>query len=344
MKKVLVAACAAVLGVIVLVSVCLMAVVSGQQSATAAGVATSLTGVPDAYKPWITKASQACKFPALTPALLAAQLHQESGFNANVTSPAGAQGAAQFMPGTWATWGRDDDGDGNVSPFNIGDAVMSQGRFMCSLLGEAQSSGIAGDIQALALAGYNAGWNAVTTAHGIPPYPETQNYVSTILAAMPQYQGGTTAGTTVTGTGTGADAVRRAMTQLGVPYSYGGGSPGGPSTGFCDSVGGVLNGVCLATSTVGWDCSSLVQYGYWPSRHLPRTAAEQYAATSDHPVAQADLQVGDLLFWSNSTGIHHVALYAGNGQILEAPKTGQQVKISALSSKSASEYYGATRP
>ncbi|MBV6700301.1 C40 family peptidase [Kitasatospora aureofaciens] len=329
---------------LLLVAYVVTSVISGQESATAAGVSTSLTGVPDAYRPWLAKASEACKYPALSPALLAAQLDTESGFNANARSPAGAEGPAQFIPGTWATWGRDDAGDGHPSPFNIADAVMAQGRFMCSLLGDAQSSGIPGDVRGLALAGYNAGWGPVAQHHGIPPYAETQNYVTTILAAVPKFQGGATTATQVTGTGTGPDAVRRAQTQLGLPYSWGGGSPAGPSTGFCDGVNGIRNGVCLAQTTVGWDCSSLVQYAYWPTRQLPRTAAEQYSATSDHPVARANLQPGDLLFWSNAHGIYHVAIYAGNDQMVEAPKTGDVVKVATLDAMPAGDYYGATRP
>ncbi|WP_229929306.1 C40 family peptidase [Kitasatospora xanthocidica] len=74
------------------------------------------------------------------------------------------------------------------------------------------------------------------------------------------------------------------------------------------------------------------------------TAADQYHATSGRPVAKADLQVGDLLFWNNSTGIYHVALYAGDGKILEAPRTGDHVKIAGIDAMPAGDYYGATRP
>jgi cell wall-associated NlpC family hydrolase len=341
-KKAQAAACTLLLALAAGVLCALAALVS---TTTAAAAGPSLTEVPDAFQPWIQRASRQCRHPALTPALLAAQLYQESKFYPAARSAAGAEGPAQFMPETWDVWGRDADGNGSTSPHDIGDAVTAQGRFVCSLLGQAASSGYPGDPRALALAGYNAGWGNVEAAGGIPHFPETQNYVTTILANVPRFQGKTTS-PEVTASGTGPDALRKAVTQLGLPYSYGGGSPAGPSTGFCADGNGYRNGRCVATSTVGWDCSSLVQYAYWPARHLPRTAAEQYTATADRPVAHADLRQGDLLFWSHggTGGIYHVAIYAGSGRIAEAPKTGDVVKVAATTTMPATDFYGATRP
>ncbi|MGV9277735.1 C40 family peptidase [Streptomyces griseosporeus] len=304
-----------------------------------------LRGVPEEFRPWILKASKECKHPELTPALLAAQLNQESGFRTGLTSHAHAEGPAQFTPGTWATWGQDADGDDEASPWSIGDAVTAQGRYMCHLLGEAKASGFGGDVRALALAGYNAGWSAVQKYKGIPPYKETQNYVEAILASMPRFKGPGLL--EVSGSGTGPDALRKAATRLGTPYAYGGGGPAGPSTGFCDGTNGYLDGRCAATSTVGFDCSSLVQYAFWPDLKLPRTAAAQYGATSDRPVSRQDLQPGDLLFWSHggSGAIYHVAIYAGDGNVLHAPRTGRTVEVAPLTSAMPSaDYFGATRP
>ncbi|MFJ4622553.1 NlpC/P60 family protein [Streptomyces sp. NPDC088812] len=349
--KVLIRAAAAVIGLFLLAVTGLVAAVLVDEDAAADELSDGgggLQGVPAEFRPWILKASEECSESELTPALLAAQLYQESKFQTSreaATSDAGAQGPAQFMPSTWATWGRDADGNGEASPWDIGDAVMAQGRMMCSLLKQAKSSGYSGDVRALALAGYNAGWGAVEDARGIPPYAETQNYVKIILSTMVKFQG---AGLyEVSGSGDGADAVRRAVARLGTPYAWGGGSPSGPTTGFCDGVNGYLNGTCSASSTVGFDCSSLVQYSYWPSLHLPRTAAAQYGATSDHAVSRNDLKVGDLLFWSNggSSGIYHVAMYAGDGNVIHAPRTGKNVEIASLTSAMPeSDYYGATRP
>jgi cell wall-associated NlpC family hydrolase len=60
--------------------------------------------------------------------------------------------------------------------------------------------------------------------------------------------------------------------------------------------------------------------------HLPRTAAEQYAATARTAVPLTALEPGDLLFWayrpSDPATIHHVAVYVGGGRIVEAPREG----------------------
>ncbi|MGW6570051.1 C40 family peptidase [Streptomyces sp. NPDC054975] len=317
-----------------------------------------LQGVPSEFRPWILKADEGCDQPAMTPALLAAQLWQESKFETSpdkATSPAGAQGPAQFVPGTWATWGRDYDGNGRISPWDIGDAVMAQGRLMCSLLRQAKNSGYPGDVRALALAGYNAGWGAVERFRGVPPIwfsraedeaeGETYKYVRLIMASIPRFEG--PGQLEVSGSGKGPDALRRASTRLGTPYSWGGGGPSGPSTGFCDGRNGYLRGKCSASSTVGFDCSSLVQYAYWPSTKLPRVAAAQYGATSHHPVSRSNLQPGDLLFWSKggSSAIYHIAIYAGDGNVLHAPRTGRNVEIAPLASAMPdADYYGATRP
>ncbi|KOG56416.1 peptidase [Streptomyces virginiae] len=353
--KVLVGAAIAVIAAIVLPLTALAAVVLLDDDAKAADATDGgggLQGVPAEFRSWILQADAACPEPEMTPALLASQLWAESKFKttrSEATSEAGAQGPAQFMPGTWATWGRDADGNGEASPWDIGDAVTAQGRMMCSLLKQAKSSGYGGDPRALALAGYNAGWGAVEDYRGVPPRSfargETYDYVHDILAELPRFQGPGLL--EISGSGSGPDALRRAAARAGTPYSWGGGSPSGPTTGFCDGINGYLNGSCSASSTVGFDCSSLVQYAYWPSIQLPRVAAAQYGATSSRPVARDALKPGDLLFWSHgsSGSIYHVAIYAGDGNVLHAPRTGRVVELQSLvSAMPAGDYFGATRP
>ncbi|MGW6651249.1 peptidase [Streptomyces sp. CB02130] len=350
--KVVVGAVAGVVGLILLIVIgaVVLIVEDDASAAETADGSAGLQGVPAEFRKWILRADAECKEPAMTPALLAAQLYQESKFQTQAVSHAGAQGPAQFIPGTWATWGTEDaDGNGRISPWDIGDAVIAQGRMMCSLLKAALTSGYPGGTRALALAGYNAGWFAVQTYRGVPPYNETQNYVRIILSTMPRFEGPgglAAASMSVSGSGPGPSALRRASTELGVKYSYGGGTPSGPSTGFCDGVNGYLNGRCDASRTEGWDCSSLVQYAYWPSIRLPRTASAQYSATSHRPIARGDLKQGDLLFWSNASGfIYHVAIYAGDGNVLHAPRTGKTVSLQPMASAMpAGDYLGATRP
>jgi soluble lytic murein transglycosylase-like protein len=102
------------------------------------------------------------------PALLAAQLEAESGFDAAAQSPAGAQGMAQFMPSTWlGAWNPQRE----HSPFEPGAAIAAQARLMHDLLERSQ-----GDI-ASALAAYNAG-----PAVDPDAWPrETRAYVARIL-------------------------------------------------------------------------------------------------------------------------------------------------------------------
>jgi hypothetical protein len=103
----------------------------------------------------------------VSPGLLAAQLMAESGFNPRAVSPAGAQGIAQFMPGTAAGYGLRD-------PFDPVAAIDAQAHLMSDLLRQFHSV-------PLALAAYNAGSGAVGACSCIP-YAETRAYVARILA------------------------------------------------------------------------------------------------------------------------------------------------------------------
>jgi Transglycosylase SLT domain/D-alanyl-D-alanine carboxypeptidase/Putative Flp pilus-assembly TadE/G-like len=103
-------------------------------------------------------------------ALLAAQLMAESNFNPYAGSPAGAQGIAQFMPATAAAYGL-------ANPYDPEEAIDAQGHLMSDLLRQLASP-------QLALAAYNAGSAPVEACGCIPAYPETQAYVSRILALL----------------------------------------------------------------------------------------------------------------------------------------------------------------
>jgi hypothetical protein len=105
----------------------------------------------------------------VSPALLAAQLFAESGFDPNAGNGI-AFGIAAFTPAAAAEYGLDD-------PFDPAAAIMAQAHLMSDLLGQFGSP-------ALALAAYNAGPGAVGSCGCIPDYPETQAYVSKILAML----------------------------------------------------------------------------------------------------------------------------------------------------------------
>lgn len=113
--------------------------------------------------------------------------------------------------------------------------------------------------------------------------------------------------------------VNFAKTTLGIPYSWGGGSPSGPGYGTDQGA-----------NTQGFDCSSLVQFIYAKfGVDIPRTTYEQINVG-----AQVDYQhlgTGDLVFFDQtSAGPGHVGMYIGNGQFLEAPHTGANVRISNM--------------
>lgn len=103
------------------------------------------------------------------PELLDAQLGQEAGYQQGLTSPAGAQDIAQFMPETAKAWGVT-LGDGRIS-----DDIDGAARLMAHLLKKYRGS------ERKALAAYNAGEGNVDKYGGVPPFSETQNYVKTIL-------------------------------------------------------------------------------------------------------------------------------------------------------------------
>jgi hypothetical protein len=103
-------------------------------------------------------------------ALLAAQLMAESNFDPYAGSSAGAQGIAQFMPSTATTYGL-------RNPYNPFEAIDAEAHLMSDLIRQFGSP-------QLALAAYNAGPAPVEACHCVPAYPETQAYVTRILALL----------------------------------------------------------------------------------------------------------------------------------------------------------------
>lgn len=145
------------------------------------GAAQQLLGpsVPEEYKPLIREAAQRC--PAVPAEVLAAQINQESSWQADARSPVGARGIAQFMPRTWKQYGIDANGDGKRDVWDPVDAIHSAAELNC--VNRRLVKDVPGDRLENTLAAYNAGYAAVVEYDGIPPYPETQAYVERILDA-----------------------------------------------------------------------------------------------------------------------------------------------------------------
>jgi cell wall-associated NlpC family hydrolase len=135
--------------------------------------------------------------------------------------------------------------------------------------------------------------------------------------------------------------VQAALAWLGTPYAWGGGTSSGPSRGIHDWGTADYYG---DYNKIGFDCSGLALYAWAQvGVYLPHYSAYQYY--SGQHVSASNLQPGDLVFYaydtSNPATIHHVAIYMGNNQIVQAPYSGSYVQIAPMR---WSGYIGATRP
>jgi cell wall-associated NlpC family hydrolase len=129
-------------------------------------------------------------------------------------------------------------------------------------------------------------------------------------------------------------AIHWAFEEIGVPYSWGGGDENGPTYGFAQGAG-----------TKGFDCSGLTLFAYAQAGiHLDHYTHTQWNQ-GKRIRSRSDLLPGDLMFFAYDTSrestIHHVAIYIGKGRMIEAPYTGEVVRVT---SASRSDYIGAVRP
>ncbi|WP_328863283.1 C40 family peptidase [Streptomyces sp. NBC_00306] len=227
-----------------------------------------------------------------------------------------AVGPFQFLPATFRANGRDGNKDKAVDPHNADDAALSAALYLCG-----------------------KGRNLTDRAQlkkAVFQYNHSDPYVSDVLSWIDRYEAAAKTVDLSGVTGNVATVLKAAIAQKGVPYSWGGGSPKGPSTGICCSPGG-QNG----TFVVGFDCSGLALYAFAQAGvTLPRTAAAQATVGKRIPPSAgiAALQPGDLVFFGYTPGvdstIYHVGIALGNGEMINAARPGTKVRVDPVSAMS----------
>ncbi len=236
-----------------------------------------------------------------------------------------AIGPFQLLPATFRQYGKRASGDAQApDPFNADDAALTAATYLC---GKGRDLTDQGQLKA-----------------AIYSYNNSDAYVDEVLSWIDRYDATANNPAALTGiSGTARTVLQAALAQQGVPYSWGGGGPKGPSSGSCCSPGGQDG-----SRVVGFDCSGLTQYAFARvGVVLPRTAADQAGVGQRIPASAGygALQPGDLVFYgydptANST-IHHVGIYLGNGQMINAPRPGTVVRLDPVTAMP--DYAGGAR-
>ncbi|MFF1716262.1 NlpC/P60 family protein [Streptomyces sp. NPDC058268] len=221
-----------------------------------------------------------------------------------------AVGPFQFLPSTWRSTGRDGNGDKDRDPHNAFDAALGAAVYLC---------GNGRDLSKM---------HQLDAA--IFQYNHSREYVTNVSKWITQYRAAAKgAGKAVDLGGVSGRAkkvVQAALSQRGLPYSWGGGNAKGPSTGVCCSPSGKSG-----ASITGFDCSGLTQYAFAQvGITLPRVASAQ-AGKGQRIRSKAALKPGDLVFFGYAPGsdstIYHVGIYVGNGQMVNAARPGTKVRL-----------------
>jgi len=179
------------------------------------------------------------------------------------------------------------------------------------------SSGAPGDPVAIANATFQASQLALQTTSNLGH----QFLAGLGLAGSPSGGGGGQAAMMPGGRVGGKQAIeyviRRAGSQMGVPYSWGGGTLTGPGPGVDYDAG-----------KIGFDCSGLTRYAYaGVGVQIPKYSGDQFNTGRAIPPAQA--KRGDLIFYGPG-GSQHVTIYLGNGRMLEASGSAGRVTVSPV--------------
>ncbi|WP_432190000.1 C40 family peptidase [Streptomyces sp. Tue6028] len=225
-----------------------------------------------------------------------------------------AVGPFQFMPATWEHVGKDASGDHAADPHNADDAALGAAIYLC---GNGRDLAKRSQLRA-------AIWQ----------YNHSAEYVTNVLGWISQYTAAVQGPDLANVSAKVRTVLEAALSQRGVPYSWGGGTASGPSYGICCSPSGRSG-----ANIKGFDCSGLTAYTYARAGvRLPRTAAAQAGVGRRIPASlgPSALKPGDLVFFAYAPGrdstIFHVGIYTGNGQMINAARPGTVVRQDAVQS------------
>ena len=227
-----------------------------------------------------------------------------------------AVGPFQFLPSTWESTGKDANGDKIADPHNADDAALGAAIYLCA-------------------DGRDLTKRAQLKA-AILQYNHSNAYVANVLGWIDQYTAAANNPDLKNVSGKARTVIEAALSQRGVPYSWGGGNASGKSYGICCSPSG-KSGARIE----GFDCSGLTVYAYATAGiRLPRTAAAQAGIGQRIPadLGASVLKPGDLVFFADVPGrdstIYHVGIYLGDGQMVNAPRPHTVVRLDAVNTMS----------
>ncbi|GGW97958.1 serine/threonine-protein kinase [Streptomyces lomondensis] len=163
------------------------AAVTGARS-PAPGEIPEDSDVPEALRPVITRAAHRCTDEEITPALLAALLKAESGFDANAArTESDEYGIAMWTPSVFRAWAVDGDGDGDKDHMSPPDAIATMSGYVCWLDQRFKEAGLPKkDLPALVAAGYRTSDRTVIEEGGVPA--RVRPHVDKVLRYLAEYQ------------------------------------------------------------------------------------------------------------------------------------------------------------
>ncbi|MCB5910394.1 C40 family peptidase [Streptomyces pinistramenti] len=290
----------ALIGVLVLFIAAVANGAAGHQQEAAAPVPGAAAGGPVSDIPpqmlslYRQAAPAACRGLGWTVLAAVGKVETDHARHPTMRSSAGAVGPMQFLPATFRGYAYPvpPGGASPPSPWDRVDAVYAAARMLCANGAKTGTS----DGLYKAIYSYNhADW-----------------YVQKVLAQAKMYATAPSAGSSGGGDGASNAIVKAALSQLGLPYIWGGGTVHGPTGG-------------------GFDCSGLTSYAvYEGTGHkvaLPRTSQEQRHVGI--AVSRDQMRPGDLIVF-NKDGWGHVGIYAGQGRMIDAPRPGKSVEVISL--------------